>query len=55
MAKKQVFGDQALASKLAQRKMAKVILPKKNSAGTLSFHEAIIDQDRVQEFLAKNK
>ena len=36
MAKKQTFGDKVLAAKLAQRKMAKVIISEKSPKGTKS-------------------
>jgi hypothetical protein len=55
MAKKQVFGDEALALKLSQRKMAKVIVPRPNGKGGFTYSEAIMDQDKVKEYLAKVK
>ncbi len=55
MAKKQTFGEKVLAAKLAQRKMAKVIVSQKASIGTCKFKEAVIDQDKVQEFIAAHK
>ena len=55
MAKKQTFGDKALQAKLAQRKMAKVIIAKKNNNGGYGYHESIMDADNVKEYLAKNK
>lgn len=55
MAKKQVFGDAAAAVKLSQRKMAKVIISKKNDKGSFSFTEHIINQDNVKDFLSKQK
>lgn len=55
MAKKQVFGDFAVAAKLSQRKMAKVIISKKNEKGSVGFNEHIINQDNVKEFLSKQK
>ncbi|MEX2656342.1 MAG: DUF4295 domain-containing protein [Balneolales bacterium] len=55
MAKKQVFGEQVLVAKAAQRKMAKVILSKKSARGKIAFHEATIDQDQVKEYISKNK
>ena len=55
MAKKQVFGEQVLASKAAQRKMAKVILSRKTAKGKISFHESTVDQEHVKEFISKHK
>lgn len=55
MAKKQTFGDKALQTKLAHRKMAKVIVAKKNSTGGYGYRETIMDVDNVKEFLSKNK
>ncbi len=54
MAKKQTFGDKVLAAKLAQRKMAKVIISEKSPRGTVSYREATIDVDKVNEFISKN-
>jgi hypothetical protein len=53
MAKKQLYGNEALALKHSQRKMAKVIISKKNPSGSVSFHEHIMDQEKVRDFLAK--
>ncbi|MDG5766988.1 DUF4295 domain-containing protein [Balneolales bacterium ANBcel1] len=55
MAKKQVFGEEVLAAKAAQRKMAKVILSKKSAKGKVSFSETTIDQDNVKDFISRNK
>lgn len=55
MAKKQTFGDKALQARLAQRKMAKVIIAKKSERGTVNYRETIMDADNVKEFIAKNK
>ncbi|MDI6402069.1 DUF4295 domain-containing protein [Balneolaceae bacterium ANBcel3] len=55
MAKKQVFGEEVLAARAAQRKMAKVILSKSSSKGKVAFQETTIDQDKVKDFIAKNK
>ncbi len=55
MAKKQVYGDEAIALKLSQRKMAKVILPQKNGKGGFAFAETIMDQEKVKEYLASKK
>ncbi len=55
MAKKQLYGDEALALKLSQRKMAKVIIPHKNGKGGFSFSEANMDAEKVKEYIAKNK
>lgn len=55
MAKKQTFGSDALSAKASQRRMAKVIIPVKNKNGKFSYHEAMIDQDNVKDFIQKNK
>ncbi|MEO1022280.1 MAG: DUF4295 family protein [Bacteroidota bacterium] len=55
MAKKQVFGADALQAKASQRRMAKVIISRKNKNGKYSYPEAMIDQENVKEFIAKNK
>jgi len=55
MAKKQVFGSQALQQKASARKMAKVVVSTKNENGKYSYREVMIDQDNVSEFLSKNK
>lgn len=55
MAKKQLYGDEALALKFSQRKMAKVILPQKNGKGGFSFHETSMDVEKAKEFIAKHK
>lgn len=55
MAKKQTFGDKALQARLAQRKMAKVIIARKNDNGTVNYRESIMDADNVKEFISKNK
>jgi len=55
MAKKQSFGEKVLAAKLAQRKMAKVILSQKIERGTCKFKEAVIDADKVQEYISGSK
>jgi hypothetical protein len=55
MAKKQAFGEEALALKQAQRKMAKVIISTKNDKGKFAFRETMMDQEDVSEFLKKNK
>lgn len=54
MAKKQTFGDKVLAAKLAQRKMAKVIISEKSPKGTISYREVTVDVDKVGEYLIKN-
>ncbi|MCH8494901.1 MAG: DUF4295 domain-containing protein [Balneolales bacterium] len=51
MAKKQTFGDKVVAAKLAQRKMAKVIISEKSPRGTISYREATIDADKVNDFI----
>jgi len=55
MAKKQAFGQEALALKQSQRKMAKVIISSKNDRGKYSFKETMIDQDSVKDFIERNK
>lgn len=55
MAKKQVFGEQVLAKKASQRKMAKVILSKKTGKGKVAFHESTMDQEHVKDFISRNK
>ncbi|KPP99641.1 MAG: hypothetical protein HLUCCA01_06350 [Bacteroidetes bacterium HLUCCA01] len=55
MAKKQTFGDKVLAAKLAQRKMAKVIVSEKSPKGTITYREATIDVDKVNDFISANK
>ncbi len=55
MAKKQKFGDQALEQRMARRKMAKVIISRKNEKGTYSYHESTLDVDNVREFIKTNK
>lgn len=55
MAKKQEFGEKALAAKASARKMAKVVIAKPNGKGTYSFNESMIDQANVSDFLSKNK
>lgn len=55
MAKKQEFGEKVLAAKRSAKKMAKVIIAKSNGKGTYSFNESMIEQDKVSDFLAKNK
>jgi hypothetical protein len=54
MAKKQTFGDKVVAAKLAQRKMAKVIISEKSPRGTTSYREVTIDAEKVSDFIAKN-
>jgi hypothetical protein len=51
MAKKQTFGDKVLAAKLAQRKMAKVIVSEKSPKGTISYREVTVDVDKVGDYL----
>jgi len=55
MAKKQVFGSEALQQKASARRMAKVILSTKNESGKYSYREVMIDQDNVKDFIDKNK
>ncbi len=55
MAKKQSFGEKVLAAKLAQRKMAKVIISQKTAHGATRFKESIIDAEQVKDFVAGNR
>lgn len=55
MAKKQTFGEKALATKLSQRKMAKVIVSVKSPAGTYNYRESVVEADKVNEFIAKHR
>lgn len=55
MAKKQVFGEQVLAAKASQRKMAKVIFSKKSDKGKVIFQESTMEQDQVKDFVARQK
>lgn len=55
MAKKQVFGEEAQKLKGAHRKMAKVIISTKSTRGKYAFKEAMVDEDRVREFINENK
>ena len=50
MAKKQTFGDKVLAAKLAQRKMAKVIISEKSPKGTISYRTLTVDADKVGDY-----
>ena len=55
MAKRQVFGEEAKSLKMQHRKMAKVIIAKKNERGKFAYKETMIDQDDVTEYINKNK
>lgn len=55
MAKKQVFGEEVLAAKAAQRKMAKVIVSKKTAKGKIAFHESTVDQENVKDYISRQK
>ncbi len=55
MAKKQVFGSEALAARASARKMAKVVIATKNENGKYSYPESMIDQESVKDFIQKNK
>jgi hypothetical protein len=55
MAKKQTFGQDALAAKAAARRMAKVIISTKNANGKYSYRETMVDQDNVKDFIQSNK
>jgi hypothetical protein len=51
MAKKQTFGDKALASKNASRKMAKVIVSFKSKTGTYNYRESIVELEKAKDFI----
>jgi hypothetical protein len=53
MAKKQTYGEKALASKLSQRKMAKVIVSVKSEIGTYNYRESMVEVDKVGDFVKK--
>ncbi len=55
MAKKQTYGEKALASKLSQRKMAKVIVSVKSDIGTYNYRESMVEVDKVSDFVNKFK
>lgn len=55
MAKKQSFGEKVLAAKMAQRKMAKVIITHKSPQGSAKFKEAIVDADKINDFISANR
>jgi len=55
MAKKQVFGSEALQAKASARKMAKVVISTKNASGKYSYQESMIDHENVKDFIQKNK
>lgn len=55
MAKKQTFGEKVLKAKASHRKMAKVVISTKNSAGKYAFKEAMVDHDNVKDFLQQAK
>ena len=55
MAKKQAFGEQAKQMKATHRKMAKVIIAKKNERGKFAYKEAMVDQEEAKDFIQKNK
>jgi hypothetical protein len=55
MAKKQTYGEKALASKMSQRKMAKVIVSMKSETGTYNYRESMVEVDKVDDFLRKMK
>jgi len=55
MAKKQAFGVEAKKLREKHRKMAKVIVSQHKGRGKYSYKEAIIEQDAVKDFIAKNK
>ncbi len=51
MAKKQTFGDKALAGKATARKMAKVIVAFKSKTGNYNYRESIVDFDKAKDFI----
>ncbi|MCH8569165.1 MAG: DUF4295 domain-containing protein [Balneolales bacterium] len=55
MAKKQSFGEKVLAAKMAQRKMAKVVISHKGAHGATKFKEAMVDADKVKDFVSSNR
>jgi len=55
MAKKQTYGDKALASKLGSRKMAKVIVAFKSKTGNYGYRETIIEMDKAKDFIDGSK
>lgn len=55
MAKKQTFGTEAREQKAAHRRMAKVIVATKTANNKYGYKEAIIEQDKVQDFIKANK
>lgn len=55
MAKKQVFGADALQAKMSAKRMAKVVISTKNDSGKYSYREAMVEQENVQSFIKKNK
>lgn len=55
MAKKQVFGSEALQAKASARRMAKVVISTKNDKGKFAYREVMVDQDNVKEFIQNNK
>lgn len=55
MAKKQTFGQEAREQKASHRRMAKVIISTKSTRGKYAFKEAIVEQEKVKEFISQNK
>lgn len=55
MAKKQVYGDEALKLKMSQRKMAKVIISQKRENGSIGYKETTLDVEEAKEFIAAHK
>ncbi|MCC5941578.1 MAG: DUF4295 family protein [Balneolaceae bacterium] len=55
MAKKQVFGEDAKSLKGSHKRMAKVIISTKNERGKFSYRETMVEQDKVTDFIQKNK
>lgn len=55
MAKKKTFGTEALEKKASDRRMAKVIVAQKTANNKYAYKEAIIDENKVQDFIKENK
>lgn len=55
MAKKQAFGEDVVARKAAQKRMAKVVISTKGESGKFKYREAMVEQDAVKDFIQNNK
>lgn len=55
MAKKQTFGTEALEEEASDRRMAKVIVAQKMDNNKYAYKEAIVDENKVQDFIKENK